>query len=763
MTSSASNTLPSPDLHPESPTSSPHPPLRSAHTWRFFTAGGFDQVRLDTAADLLHLEQLDQKLWVALSCPTQGLEFSDRTLNFLDTDRDGYIRPPELIAALHWVAEQVTDPEWLIRYPVQALQRLPLSALKTSHPHGLQRFTTARQLLAEAGKPEQDFITLEDVTLAQPDKAPANGDGVVTMASTQANMDAARTVMSTALALYPGVQDRSGDAGIDQALLERIKQEVSERQTWLHWGQELSQRQERKAVEGGLFISGQETEALFALYQTLQPKIDDFFIRCALGRFDERLSDWKPGFDELLKQLTPQQMGQDNTGLLSLPLAQPAPLADLPLERGINPAWQATLESFRQRLVAPLLGDRACLSEMDWQQLKEKLSSFQEWQAAEPGGPLQGMSAEELKSRLPEQGFEQVAKLIEIDLAAEPQRADHEDLEKLLVYLRDLHRLACNFVNFREFYAPSDAHEKALFQAGTLYLDGRSSDLCLKVLDPARHASLAALAGIYLVYCDCQRKGEGQTLSIAAAITAGDSSQILPGRNGVFYDRQGRDWQATVTRIVDHPISLKQAFFSPYRKASRLIAEQVQKFAAARAKAADDMVGGATTQTAHQVTTVPASKTPPEKDAPAKPPFDAGKFAGIFAAFGLAVGALGTAAASIISGFLGLKAWQIPLALFGFTLLVSGPSMLIAWFRLRSRHLGPLLDANGWAINTRAKINLPFGSRLTQTARLPAGSIKSVGDPYAEKPLRWKSWGLLILVMAGLLVWLWKQNIWMRF
>ena len=62
------------------------------HAWRFFRAGGFDQVRLDSGADILALDQLDQKLWVALSCPTRGLEFDSRTLDLIDTDHDGRIR-----------------------------------------------------------------------------------------------------------------------------------------------------------------------------------------------------------------------------------------------------------------------------------------------------------------------------------------------------------------------------------------------------------------------------------------------------------------------------------------------------------------------------------------------------------------------------------------------------------------------------------------------------------------------------------------------
>jgi hypothetical protein len=64
------------------------------HKWRFFRSDGVDQVRLETADDLRHLDQLDQKLWAALACPTRGVEFDEKTLALLDADQDGRIRVP---------------------------------------------------------------------------------------------------------------------------------------------------------------------------------------------------------------------------------------------------------------------------------------------------------------------------------------------------------------------------------------------------------------------------------------------------------------------------------------------------------------------------------------------------------------------------------------------------------------------------------------------------------------------------------------------
>src|SRR5437899_1381904 len=117
--------------------------MKTHHSWKFFRAGGFDQVRLDSAADLAALEQLDQKLWVALACPTTGLEFDARTLALIDSDNDGRIRPPELIAAVKWVIGLLKNPDDLTRSP----RSLPLSAINDSSEEGRQLLASAKAIL----------------------------------------------------------------------------------------------------------------------------------------------------------------------------------------------------------------------------------------------------------------------------------------------------------------------------------------------------------------------------------------------------------------------------------------------------------------------------------------------------------------------------------------------------------------------------------------------------------------------------------------
>ena len=304
-------------------------------------------------------------------------------------------------------------------------------------------------------------------------------------------------------------------------------------------------------------------------------------------------------------------------------------------------------------------------------------------------------------------------------------------MEKLVRLNRDLFQLVNNFVTFRDFYSRS---AKAIFQAGTLYLDGRSCDLCVHVNDGGKHAAMAGLAKVYLAYVDCTRPS-GEKMTIAAAFTDGDSDNLMVGRNGIFYDRKGRDWDATITKIVDNPISVRQAFWSPYKKFVRMIEEMAAKRAAAAEAASDAKVAGAATVVAN------ADKT---KAAPAEPKkFDVG----VVAALGVGVGAIGALLGGLISGFISLGMWM-PIGLLGLILLISGPSMLVAWLKLRQRNLGPILDANGWAVNAKAKLNVPFGGALTAVATLPAGSEYNPVDPFAEKSSPWPKVIVFFIVLA---------------
>ncbi len=324
---------------------------------------------------------------------------------------------------------------------------------------------------------------------------------------------------------------------------------------------------------------------------------------------------------------------------------------------------------------------------------------------------------------LPSKAKETLTALIAKDKAEEGNSIAVIGLHRLIHYHRDLAKLCRNFVNFADFYGRKD---KAIFQAGTLYLDQRSCDLCLSVDDAGKHAAMAGMAGTYLAYCDCVRKGSGEKLSIVAAFTGGDSDNLMVGRNGIFYDRAGRDWDATITKIVDNPISVRQAFWSPYKKLVRMIEERAAKQAAA----ADADVNAQLTAAAN-APVAPRGRLP-RRPRPNRRLIRASSRCSVWP-----LGSLAAAFAGIL-GFLGkFEQWQVPLVIVGIMLVISAPSMAIAWLKLRKRNLGPILDANGWAVNAKAKMNVPFGGALTGVAALPPGATFGAADEYAEKPSVW--------------------------
>lgn len=703
------------------------------HRWRFFRSGGFDQVRIETADDLRHLAELDQKLWAVLACPTSGLEFDTRTLQLIDTDGDGRIRVPELREAVRWACATLSDPAVLF----QPGDTLPLAALRADDEEGARLLGAARQVLDRLGKPQATALEVGDFAdLAQIfPPARLNGDGVVP-AELAPDEDCA-ALIGHAVATQGGVLDRSGQPGVSRETLDTFL--AAARQV-LDW------HAQAEAGAASVMAWGEQTPAALAAFDAVQAKGQDYFTRCRLAAFDGRATDALNPADTRYAELAALALSDASEEVACLPLAKVVPGGALPLRDGLNPAWQARVDALREQVVAPALGDRDVLTQAEWNQLAARFGAYRDWLAARPATPVADVPAQTLRELLAGSAPARLGALIEQDQNADANAAGIEALERLVRLRRDLVTLLRNFVNLSDFYGKE---RPAIFQAGTLYIDQRSCDLCLRVADMARHAALAPLSGTYLVYCQCVRQGEAP-LTILAAMTGGDADDMMvPGRNGVFYDREGRDWNASVVKVVEAPISVRQAFWSPYRRIARLVGDQVHKFAASRDKDVE----------AKAAARVADAGAKAEAPADAKPPqaFDIAKFAGIFAAIGLALGALGTALAAVVTGFLGLPAWQMPLVVLGVMLLVSGPSMLLAWLKLRKRNVGPLLDANGWAVNIRARINIPFGASLTGVAQLPPGAERSLSDPYAESSSPWP-WWLLLALLCGGLYWVWQRG-----
>ena len=348
-----------------------------------------------------------------------------------------------------------------------------------------------------------------------------------------------------------------------------------------------------------------------------------------------------------------------------------------------------------------------------------------------------------VKPGMPEKKFlEMGEKIAEWEAEAESQKskaeselaaakAEYMPLRKLLLLHRDFCRLLRNFVTLEDFY-DLNAKTIASFQAGTLIIDQRACHLCIRVNDMSKHDAQAPQSGMYLLYCNCENKQTGKTAQIVAAMTQGEIKNLNVGKNAIFYDNDGLDYDATVTKIIDNPISIRQAFWTPYRKFGNWIQEKINQSAAEKdAKAFDDM-------------TAKADAAAADPAAEKKPAFDIAKFAGIFAAIGMALGMIGTALVAVFAGLAKLYWWQLIIVFVVILLLISGPSMIMAWLKLRRRNLAPVLNANGWAVNADAIISVVFGKTLTEQVAFPLIKTPKTGMS------SWKKW--LIGISATIIV-----------
>jgi len=684
-----------------------------SHSWQFFRAGGSDQVALDRSADLLALRELDPKLWVALACPVKGLEIDERTLALMDGDGDGRIRVPEVIAAVEWAGKMLTSLDTLMKGG-----DLPLASIDTTSDEGRAAAASAREILANLGKSGQATIAVAE-TMATAQifaQTTFNGDGVIPI---EMIVDLALKAVAEQVVGHAGARiDRSGKIGIDQAAIDLFFDDCAAYDAW--W-------KEGEANATALLPLGDRTPAAVAAMLAVRGKVDDYFARCRLAAFDPRsITAVNRQQDEYLA-IAASDMSITAQEVAGFPLARIEAWRALPLTaaagasgvvEGINPAWAAAIETFRATCAQPILGGTAAqLTEAEWARLQSTLAAHEAWAARKAGAALEALGVTAVRALLAGPSRAGLTALVAQDAAKAPEMEAIAAVERLARYHRDLYQLLNNFVAFRDFYS---RERPAVFQVGRLFLDGRSCDLCVRVDDAGKHAALAGLAKSFLAYCECTRNGE--TMTIAAAFTDGDSDNLMVGRNGVFYDRQGRDWDATITKLVENPISIRQAFWAPYKKFVRLIEEQVAKRAAAGEAAADEKLGTAATSTAHV-----------EKKAPEAKKIDVGTVAALGVAFG-AIGTLLTAMVGYLVGILTLPFWQVVLALAGILVLISTPSMVIAWLKLRQRNLGPILDANGWAVNGQVKMNVPFGAALTKVAEIPSGSGSSFAVRYPEPP-----------------------------
>ena len=522
----------------------------NAYKWKTFTHRGLKQVKLQTGEDVKHLKDLDQKRWTVLAASNKGLRFDQRTLELLDTDGDGRIRVPEVLAAIDFLEAKGVD----------------LDSLFKADPENERQLAAISEKLADLAKVEPTDD--EKAAMKAWEEAPSKDASI--------------------LPLKEGTADAS------------------------------------------------------AALAAVEPLLDAFF---------------SPPDDA--------------------PLVMEGPETALPLKGNLNPKFADAIAAFAEKDVKPIIGDIDNLTRKDYARIKATFVAYRAWCGSKP---VMNAGA--------------TAVLV--------------DEERVVRYKMHLAEYLQNYVNQVNLY---DFSKEAICLTGTLFIDGRECKLCFHVDDEGAHAALAERSECCIIYLKLTRKGAAETRNICAVITAGRTIPLYVGRNGLFYDRDGNPWDATITKVVMSQVSLLEAIWAPWRKIGEMIGTQVKKF-----------VGDTQTKTVGGVTKtvdgVGANAAAKADGKPTDSSANGAALASSVAALGIGVGMVGAAFAGIVGLVGNLPWWKIAIGVLLILAAVSFPSVILAWFKLRRRDLGAVLNACGWAVNRPLRFSQKLAKRFTRRACL---------------------------------------------
>ena len=706
------------------------------YKWQFENIGGCSRVKIATGQDIAHLDELDTKMWTVLSCPVKGLEIDEKSLRYMDLDADGKIRVNDVVGVSQWATKVLKNPDLLL----PGNDAIDIEDINAENEEGQKLAKAAKQILANLGK-EETRISLADTAdiAAIFAKTRFNGDGVITPASS----DVAEEInaITAAVAKTGGTMDRSGQLGVTAPQIEQFYAELKAYSDWC-------------AAEVPAPF-GDKTDAVIAAYQALDAKMKDFFMRNKLAKFSPDSTVALDVQTSRIEAISAENLSVKGDEIAAYPIARITGEAAMDLTAPINPAWAGQFKVLEG--VAIPAGQKT-LSEEEWAAIGAQFAAYTAWKGSKAGASVEDLTIATVNELLQQDKKQALLDLVAQDASYKEEADNIEMVDKFLHILRDFYRLLKNFITFHDFYN-KEKKLGAIFQSGTLIIDQRACRFCMKVENMPAHNATAATSGLFLVYCDCTTKTSAAKMQIVVAVTVGEIGNLIVGKNALYYDNAGVEWDAVITKVVDNPISVAQAFWSPYRRMSVAVENLISKSAAEKDS---KMMADATAKINAAPTTLPATPAPAagaDAAAPkpaAAPPFDIAKFAGIFAAIGMAVGMIGTALASLAKGLWALTWWQLVLVFLGLMMLISGPAMVLAWLKLRRRNIAPLLNANGWAVNAASKISIPFGETLTDVAKYPKLKLK---DPYAKKGM--SAWAkvlvtLLVLAVIAAAVWYFK-------
>lgn len=656
---------------------------------KFNKYGTAYHIAIETPEDVRGLLALDDAFWTVTSAPTTAFREDPAFLKFLDGDGNGRIRTDEVRASIKWLFDVLADSSAV----GAAADELPLASVNGENAAGKAMLVTANYVNEQA-KRTDGKVCLKDVReqMALLRSKPLNGDGI--LIADAADDAALAEYITAAVDATGGSPDISGKTGVSSAQLETFAAAIPQFLEWKKLGD---------AGNSKVMPFGADTPAVYNLFERHRAEIDRFFFLSGFLRYDPAAAGKFIAADS--------SSDSPSDALDSAPLARPLPDGALPLCGDcVNPLHRAVIEALRDGLFGKVLGKAApeSATEADWNAVKAALAPYGEYLAAKKGGEAERFPVDKLEAWAKGDFAARAAALQTIDKEVADRCAAFADVEKLLLFHRDLPRFLRNYVSLDEFYDPK---EVSLFECGRLLIDGRWFNLAVKITDAAAHAAVAKNGGLFTMYL---KVGEfsGTPFTVVVPATAGTRGNLQVGKRGVFFDLEGREFDAVVTSIIENPISLKEAMFAPFKNIAKMVMGKIDAMSASSQASFEK---GAESMTDNAV----AGKAPA---APAAAPAGGMGAGGLLMGASVAIAALGSTFAFIAKSVASMSVTARITTLVVALLVIFGPILLAGVLKLLAQDMGPILEGCGWAVNKSMRLTRKLRRQFTRVLPFPKGA-----------------------------------------
>lgn len=632
----------------------------------FHRVGRSAQFAISKWEHLAEAENLDSAFWVATGAPVAGIHMDPAFLDLVDSDDDNRIITSEVRLAISWVLATLEDKSGIN------------SASDSISPAQIAKGTPAadaiQKIAEDHNAPSVHLKTVREMIASAAQRSVSN-EGVVLPEAVED--EGFRGYLADVVAVTGGSPHPSGVVGVASDDGAEFVKRLAAYQKW----------HDSAPAEVRLF--GDQSRDVCRAIGTLGPKIAQYFALChAVSLSPDLLTAAR-------QEINVNDLAALETRLRSEPLARPRATGALALTEAINPYFRRDIRVIREVVMPVVCPGSAEMREDDWEKIQAAIAPYATWEESKPSSDfdaiplerLRGYAASDYADRLDKLSNEAANELITTD--------DLRIAEKLLLYQANILRLANNFVSFPELYDPA---RRAVFEMGTLVIDGRHLTFSVVAREPEKHRVRVASSGMFVLYAKVYGRPVDENgvrpveYNVAVPVTAQTAGNLVVGKRGVFYDLTNTEHDAEVTAIVSNPVSIRSALARPFKRVAEAIGTRIDSVA----KEAEDRVSAATTEVA--IPTAAASPAAPATG------LSAMSLPGLLAGGGVAIAAIGSGFAYLTSTLSTIPWWHILIGLGGAVLAVLVPTYLSAMRRIRRRDLSAVLEASGWAINARMRL-----------------------------------------------------------